>query len=92
MELKEETVETVSDACVEFESKELLRELSELFSGKSIRIVRAIIASTIDKMPVFFQTQKEISDYIEQSLYACKDKAEKQASYEILKSILEDGK
>lgn len=92
MELKEETVETVSDACVEFESKELLRELSELFSEKSIRIVRAIIASTIDKMPVFFQTQKEISDYVEQSLYACKDKAEKQASYEILKSILEDGK
>jgi len=92
MELKEEAVEIASEACVDFECKQLVEELSSLFKEKSIRIVRAVIASTIDKMPVFFQSQKDVSEYIEQSLFACKDKAEKQASYEILKSILADGR
>lgn len=88
IEFKEKCTEAVTEDMAEKKTVQLVEELSRLFQGSSIRFVRAIIASVISRMPVFFAGVDEISEYIQNSLEQCKDSAEKKASYEILKAIL----
>lgn len=92
VEFKEQSLEEVSDEMAEEETKKLIDELSILFQKNSIRVVRAVIASTIARMPVFFANTEEVSEYIQSSLDQCKDAAEKAASFEILRSVIEEDK
>lgn len=89
VKLDEEVQETADEAFVAAETEKILEEFTQLFHNKSIRLVRAVIANAIDKMPVFFNSTDEVMEYIKNSLSMCKDTAEKQASIEILKEIME---
>lgn len=89
VKLDEEVQETADEAFVAAETEKILEEFTQLFQNKSIRLVRAVIANAIDKMPVFFNSTDEVMEYIKNSLSMCKDTAEKQASIEILKEIME---
>lgn len=88
IEFKEQCTKEVTEEMAEKETVQLVEELSALFHDNSIRFVRAVIASVISRMPVFFAGVEEISEYIQTSLELCKDIAEKKASYEILRDML----
>lgn len=62
----------------------LISEVKELFKGSSRMFRRAVMANTVDKMPVFFNNPQEVADYISSSLAQCDDEAEKYASKEII--------
>lgn len=90
IEFKDKNLESVTDKEIEEETAKLIAEFSELFKEAPIRLIRAIIASVISRMPVFFANVDEISEYIKNSLTQCKDIAEKQASYELLKGMMDE--
>lgn len=90
VEFKDKFMEEVTDKMAEEETAKLVAEFSQLFKEKPIRFVRAVIACTISRMPVFFTGVEELSEYIQASLEQCKDDAEKLASYELLKGIMEE--
>lgn len=90
VEFNERSEQLVSDEMAAYETEKLLDEFSGMFHENSIRFVRAVIANVLSRMPVFFTSGEEISEYIKASLEQCKDKAEKVASYELLKELMED--
>lgn len=70
--------------------EELLSGLTKAFKDRSQIANRAVIANTLNKMPVFFQSYGEIEEYIRQSLEQCHDLAEKIASVQLIKSLYEN--
>jgi hypothetical protein len=86
--------ETVSDKIVDPERlnnviNKLIKELEDRFKGSDRMIIRAIMAYTMDKVPIFFNTHTEVMDYVLYSLNKCTDLAEKYASIEIIESLME---
>jgi len=71
------------------ETDKLIKELDDKFRNTDRMIARAIMANTIDKVPVFFDSRTEVMDYILYSLKRCTDIPEKYASMEIIRSIME---
>lgn len=67
----------------------LITELSDLFQKQPKEMYRAVVANTINKIPVFLKNTNDIMDYINNSLEQCKDVAEKNASKDIIKSFWE---
>ncbi|SFR91154.1 hypothetical protein [Anaeromicropila populeti] len=90
MEFTEEAEETADEAYISEVTNELIEELTLLFKSRPIRFIRAVIANTIDKMPVFFNSADEVTEYIQNSLQLCNDVSEKQAAIEILNEIIEE--
>ena len=68
--------------------KQLLKELDQLLSSSSQMVSRAIMSNVLSKLPVFFNNQKEISDYVYCSLNGCKDEAEKSACIQLVQEII----
>lgn len=78
----------VEKAYLKEETEKLLKELEELFSDKGRYLKRAVMAATLERMPVFFQTPQEVADYIYASLSGCSDMAEKYAVSQILEELM----
>lgn len=85
---KQERITTEADINKAYE--ELIGELSTLFSNHQKAVIRAVMANTISKLPVFFNDSNEIEQYIKNAMGACGDLAEKTASYHIIKSFFEN--
>lgn len=90
IEFKDKNLESVTDKEIEEETAKLIGEFTELFKEAPIRLIRAVIASVISRMPVFFTNVDEISEYIQNSLTQCRDIDEKQASYELLRGMMDE--
>jgi hypothetical protein len=91
IDLEEDKVEeTVDEDRVEKEAKVLEEELTALFAEHDRVISRAVIANTINKMPVFFRDHKEVMDYVRYSLERCSDSYEKAACVEIINAIMSE--
>ncbi|MHB8130030.1 MAG: hypothetical protein ACYDEX_13635 [Mobilitalea sp.] len=84
----EKEEETVDEDMVEKETKALIDELTLLFAEHDKVICRAVIANTINKMPVFFKDHKEVMDYVCYSFERCSDTFEKAACVEIINAIM----
>lgn len=84
--------ETADDAYILEQTGKLLAKLKEQFSKNEICITRAVIAATISKFPVFFTSSKEVEEYVWESLERCTDEAERQASMNVIASIMEDNR
>lgn len=69
---------------------ELIKELMTFFKQNQKQVNRSVMALIISRLPVFFNNITEIQDYVYNSLSNCTNKAEKQASIEIIKSIMEN--
>lgn len=69
----------------------LIAEYKTLFEQHKKQVNRAVMAASLNKMPVVFNTAQEMTDYIEQSLLRCRDEQERQAVLNILDSIMLDG-
>lgn len=79
---------TVDETMVEKEADRLIDELTTFFAGHDRMISRAVIANTINKIPVFFQNHKEVMDYILYSLEKCSDPMEKFACMDIIRDMM----
>lgn len=80
---------TVDSAMALEEADKLTEELKELFSKNAMLINRAIMANTLSKLPVFFESSKEVKEYIQNSLEQCHDAAEKTMSMKLIYHIME---
>lgn len=90
LEMEEKGHETVDEELAEKEAQTLESELTSLFDVSDRMVVRAVIANTINKMPVFFSDHKEVMDYVRYSLDRCSDIYEKAACYEIINEIMSE--
>lgn len=82
----EEEKVTAQDA--EKAAEQIVTELKQEFKGQSRLVRRAIMANTLEKIPVFFSTPQEVADYISQSLMLCDDEAEKYASKQLIQEMM----
>lgn len=85
---KENEIVIVDEDRITRETQALLQELNALFDTSDRMIVRAVIANTMNKMPVFFSNHKEVMEYVLYSLNRCTDLYEKAACYEIINEIM----
>lgn len=88
IELEEQEEGTVDEETVEREKTSLTEELALLFDGQDRMVSRAVIANTINKMPVFFKNHSEVMNYVRYSLERCSDAFEKAACVEIINAIM----
>jgi hypothetical protein len=70
--------------------EKLISGLTKAFKERPQIANRAVMANTLNKMPVFFQSYGETEEYIRQSLDQCHDIAEKIASVQLIKSLYEN--
>ena len=69
-------------------SDELTVEIKEHLKKSSRMVRRAIMANTIDKLPVFFNSPQEVAEYVTMSLEQCDDEAEKYASKQLIMEMM----
>lgn len=85
MESKEKVTQEIADKA----AAELIEECRAFFKGKSRMLRRAVMANTLEKMPVFFANAQEVADYVMGALSGCDDEAEKYASKLLLMDIMD---
>lgn len=89
-ELEEKSLEEkVTEQMAEEAASELVLECKNFFQGKSRMLRRAVMANTVEKMPVFFTSAQEVADYVMNSLSQCDDMAEKYAAKQLLMEIMQ---
>lgn len=86
---EKEEEETVTPEMADQVTQELVQDLKKLFEGKSRMLRRAIMANTLEHMPVFFTSGQEIADYVMAALSQCDDDAEKYAAKQLLLDVIE---
>lgn len=69
---------------------ELVGRLSEFFGNHTKEMNRAVMAALFSSMPVLFNSQQEIRDYIEYSLNHCGNSSELMACAKILEDMMEE--
>lgn len=75
---------------VEYQTEQLIAEFMELFKGNPQCVNRAIMASTLSKMPVFFHNSDEVVSYVHSSLEQCHKLEEKTVAMRLLLECIED--
>lgn len=79
-----------SEADIIREGTQLIEELYDLFGNSQKIVIRAVMANTISKLPVFFKDSNEAAEYIRNSVTTCRDLAEKTASFQIIRTFFEN--
>lgn len=91
IELKQMTEDKKADSTyIAKVQDELITQLTDVFLKHSKNMYRAVVANTISKMPIFFQSVDDIRDYVKNSLEQCRDIAEKSACVDIIKNLLKN--
>lgn len=80
----------VDEQLINKEQNELKEQLSAAFDSLDRLVCRAIMANTLNKMPVFFSNRTEVMDYVRYTIEHCFDMYEKAASYEIINKIMSE--
>lgn len=71
-------------------AEKLIMELDDSFKNMNVMVKRAVMASVLSSLPVFFNNMEEIQAYINNSLMQCNDDAEQKAVVEIIKTMISD--
>ena len=71
-------------------AEKLIMELDDSFKNMNVMVKRAVMASVLSSLPVFFNNTEEIQAYINNSLMQCNDEAEQKAVVEIIKAMISD--
>ena len=88
---KEETTSEIADADYITEKRdELAGLLTEFFAQHPKEVNRAVMAALFSNMPVLFNSQQEVKDYIEYSLEHCSNQSELMACAKILEELMEE--
>lgn len=90
IEFEEKKQKTADDSYIEEITEKFLSEITVLFQKNPICVNRAIIANTLNKMPVFFQSMDEVVAYIQNAMSQCQDQGEKRVCMELLGEIMEN--
>lgn len=69
---------------------ELVASLTEFFGSHPKEVNRAVMAALFSNMPVLFNSQQEVKDYIEYSLNHCSNDGELMACAKILEDMMEE--
>lgn len=88
---KDEVSDEVADMeYVTAKRDELISILSEFFGNHSKEVNRAVMAAMFSSMPVLFNSQQEVKDYIEYSLNHCSNAGELMACAKILEDMMDE--
>lgn len=92
IDLTEERVEEeIADASyITAKRDELVGMLTAFFDKHAKEVNRAVMAALFSNMPVLFNSQQEIKDYIEYSLNHCGNASELMACAKILEEMMEE--
>ncbi|MCM1170691.1 MAG: hypothetical protein NC393_01060 [Clostridium sp.] len=69
--------------------KSLTEEFAACFSQNQMLVNRSIMSKLFSAMPIFFNTQQEIKDYLDYVLCGCSDKSELTACNKLLCELME---
>lgn len=69
--------------------KSLTEEFAAYFSENQMPVNRSIMSKLFSAMPIFFNTQQEIKDYLDYVLCGCSDKSELTACNKLLCELME---
>ena len=87
---KEDSGEVIAeDAYVEKACEDLIADFDTAFRKGTQLVNRAVMATVLSQVPVFFNSVDEIQSYINTSLMQCSDEAEKAACVEVLKIVMQ---
>jgi hypothetical protein len=67
---------------------ELIHEMEESFKRLQRPVIRAVMATILGEIPVFFHSKQEVKDYVEGAFRSCSDMDEKMTCFELLRSIM----
>jgi len=67
----------------------IISDIKESFEGRDKMLNRAVMASVLSTLPVFFNNMNEVKDYVIAAFDSCRDEAEKLGSIEIINTIIE---
>lgn len=88
---KEEITEDLADTdYITAKRDELVGLLTDFFQSHSKEVNRAVMASLFSNMPVLFNSQQEVKDYIEYTLNHCSNTGELMACAKILEDMMEE--
>lgn len=90
LEKNEIAEELVDQDYVTAKREELVSLLTEFFGSHSKEVNRAVMAALFSNMPVLFNSQQEVKDYIEYSLNHCSNAGELMACAKILEDMMEE--
>lgn len=86
----EEEEQVADTSYVNAKRDELVGELSAFFAAHTKEMNRAVMAAMFSNMPVLFNSQQEIKDYIEYSLNHCSNQSELMACAKILEDLMNE--
>lgn len=84
------TPEIADSIYIEQVKKELVEEFARSFASQNKLINRARMAMVMGNVPVFFNSQQEISDYLNYALEHCNNNSERKAVIAILDEMMEE--
>ena len=84
------TPEIADSIYIEQVKKELVEEFARSFASQNKLINRARMAMVMGNVPVFFNSQQEISDYLNYALEHCNNNSELKAVIAILDEMMEE--
>ena len=70
----------------------LYKELGDSLQSQPKLLNRAMIASVLKELPVFFVDKKEVADYIKNSLASCRDLSEKLVSIRLMNELISEAR
>ncbi len=85
-----QVAETAGAEYITEKRDELVGLLSDFFASHPKEVNRAVMAALFSNMPVLFNSQQEVKDYIEYSLNHCSNVGELMACAKILNDMMED--
>lgn len=87
---QEQIVEMADSNYINKRRDELVGLLSSYFDAHGKEINRAVMSLLFSNMPVLFNSQQEIKDYIEYSINHCSNQSELMACAKILQELMEE--
>ncbi len=90
LEVSEEASEAADAQYIVEKRDELVEMLAAFFDTHSREVNRAVMAALFSNMPVLFNSQQEVKEYIEYSLGHCSNAGELMACAKILEDLMEN--
>lgn len=87
---EDDNIEPADSAFINQATKLLQNELSQLLESREMPVKRAVMAAVLKELPVFFRSQKEVTEYVQYSLENCRDYSEKRISLDLLQEALDE--
>ena len=85
---QEELADTADDLYVEQTANEVIESFNKAFEKCSRMTKRAIMASVLQNLPVFFNSFEDFMEYVHVSLTQCRDEAERQACMTLINLLM----